>query len=351
VSPWTDFLASRGAVFDAGAVNRFSAPSQELASAQLGAVVCDLSPLGVLKVTGADAEAFLQGQLTNDVAALAVDCTHYSAWCSAKGRMLANFLLRRSGDNAFELYLPHSLIGSIAKRLAMFVLRAKVSIDDASAESVRIGIAGPDATDALRSIASTAPAPHSGMRVARGTLIGLPSGRFILLADPGGAIELWEKLQRGALPAGYPAWQWATVRAGIPLVTPATSDRFVPQVLNWDALGGISFQKGCYAGQEIVARTQYLGRLKERMFLTHVDAPLPPAGARLFSPVFGEQACGTVVNAAAAPGGGADFLAAMQLSARERGDVHLGAPDGAAVEILPLPYALPAAVAPRGRIA
>jgi tRNA-modifying protein YgfZ len=351
VNPWTDFLARHGAVFDAEAVSTFGAPAQELASAQHGAVLCDLSPLGVLKIAGAEAEAFLQGQLTNDVAALPVDCTHYSAWCSAKGRMLANFLLRRSGDNAFELYLPHSLIGSIAKRLAMFVLRAKVSIDDASGESARIGFAGPGATDALRLIAPTAPPPHSGMRIAGGTLIGLPSGRFLLLAEAGGAIELWQKLQRDARPAGYPVWQWATIRAGIPVVTPATSDHFVPQVLNWDALGGINFQKGCYAGQEIVARTQYLGRLKERMFLAHVDAPLPPAGARLFSAVFGEQACGTVVNAAAAPGGGADFLAALQLSARERGDVHLGAPDGARVEILPLPYAIPAAVAPRGRIA
>ncbi len=122
-------------------------------------------------------------------------------------------------------------------------------------------------------------------------------------------------------------------------------------MLNWDALGGISFQKGCYAGQEIVARTQYLGRLKERTFLAHVDALPPPAGARLFGAAFGEQPCGTVVNAATAPTGGAALLVALQIAARERGDVHLGRPDGPPVRMLPLPYAIPAAIAPRGRMA
>ncbi len=351
MSSWTDFLASRGAIFDAEAVSRFDNPAQELISAESEAVVCDLSPLAVLRVAGADAERFLQGQLTNDVAALAADHTHYSAWCSAKGRMLANFLVLRTGEDAFDLYLPHSMIGSIAKRLTMFVLRANVSITDASAASVRIGAAGPGAADALRSIASTVPAPHSGVRVAGGMLTALPASRFIVRVDPGGAGELWEKLQRTARAAGFPVWQWSTIRAGVPVVTPATSDQFIPQVLNWDALGGISFQKGCYAGQEIVARTHYLGRLKERMFLTHVDAPPPPAGARLFSAGFGEQACGTVVNAATAPTGGADLLVALQIAARERDDVHLGSPDGPAVQILPLPYAIPAAVAPRGRMA
>lgn len=351
MSSWTDFLATRGAVFDAEAVVRFGDPAEELAAARDDAIACDLSPLAVLRVAGVDAEAFLQGQLTNDVAALSPDRTQYSAWCSAKGRMLANFLVLRTREDVFDLFLPHSLIGSIAKRLGMFVLRAKVSVRDASAESVRIGVAGPGAAEALRMLAAPAPPTHSGIQVAGGMLIALPSGRFIVRADPGEAVALWEKLGRAARPAGFPAWQWSTIRAGVPVVTSATSDRFVPQMLNWDALDGISFQKGCYAGQEIVARTQYLGRLKERTFLAHADAPPPPAGVRLFGAAFGEQACGTIVNAVTAPEGGADFLAALQISAAESGDVRLGAPDGASVEILPLPYALPAAVAPRGRMA
>src|SRR5204862_3107177 len=135
--------------------------------------------------------------------ALAVDQTQYSAWCSAKRRMLANFLVLRNDEKAFDLYLPHSLIGSIAKRLAMFLLRARVSIADASAESVRIGIAGPAAADSLRSIASTIPSPHSGVRVAGGILVALPGGRFVVLLDPGAAAQLWEELQHVAHPAGF----------------------------------------------------------------------------------------------------------------------------------------------------
>ena len=349
---WTDFLASRGAAFDAEAVATFGKAAEERLAAEREAVICDLSPLAVLRVTGVDAEGFLQGQLTNDVAALAAGHSQYSAWCSAKGRVLANFVLRRSAASTFELLLPHSLIGSIAKRLSMFVLRARVVINDASSDTVRIGIGGPEAARAVAFLAGVRPSPHRGVAVEGGTLVALPGSRFVLALDPHQAPRLWEKLQQLARPAGFPVWQWLTIRAGVPVVTPATSDQFVPQMLNWDALEGINFQKGCYAGQEIVARTQYLGRLKERMFAFHVGASAAPAGARLFSAGFGDQPCGTVVNASPAPHGGCDMLATMQIAAQERGDACLGAPDGPALQGMALPYAVPSpAAAPRGRMA
>ena len=349
---WTEFLASLSVVFDAEAVASFGAPAEERLAAEREAVLCDLSPLAVLRVAGADAEAFLQGQLTNDVAALAVGHSQYSAWCSAKGRVLSNFVVRRSAASTFELLLPHSLIGSIAKRLAMFVLRARVIIDDATPETVRIGLGGPEAARAVAALTDVQPAPHRDVAVDGGTLVALPGRRFVLALDPHHAVPLWEKLQQIARPAGFPVWQWLTIRAGVPVVTPATSDQFVPQMLNWDALEGINFQKGCYAGQEIVARTQYLGRLKERTFLFHVDASPAPAGARLFSASFGDQQCGTVVNASPAPRGGSDMLATAQIAARERGDVRLGGADGPALEGMALPYTLPSpTAAQRGRMA
>jgi hypothetical protein len=141
------------------------------------------------------------------------------------------------------------------------------------------------------------------------------------------------------------------VRAGVPVITPPTQDRFIPQMLNLDALDGINFRKGCYTGQEIVARTQYLGRLKERLVLAHADAPPPSAGERIFATAFGDQPCGTVVNAARAPGGGADLLAVVQNAALEGDALRLGATDGVNVSLLPLPYALPASSAVRDRIA
>jgi folate-binding protein YgfZ len=134
------------------------------------------------------------------------------------------------------------------------------------------------------------------------------------------------------------------------MITTATSDQFVPQTANFDALGGVNFQKGCYTGQEIVARTQYLGRLKERLTLAHVDGASPAPADRLYSAVFGDQACGSVVNVCPAPGGGHDLLAVLQNAARDSGDVRLAAPDGRKLALLPLPYQLPDAAPPRARI-
>jgi len=134
-------------------------------------------------------------------------------------------------------------------------------------------------------------------------------------------------------------------------VTAATTDQFVAQTANWDLIGGVNFQKGCYPGQEIVARTQYLGRLKERLYVFHVDGPPPAAGTRLYAELFGDQPCGTVVNAAPSPAGGSDLLAVVQIAAVDNGSVRVGERDGPALELQPLPYAIPAPVAPRGRIA
>jgi folate-binding protein YgfZ len=134
------------------------------------------------------------------------------------------------------------------------------------------------------------------------------------------------------------------------VVTAATQDAFVAQTANWDLLGGVDFQKGCYTGQEIIARMQYLGRLKERTFLFHAEATGIAAGTRIFSAAFGDQPCGTVVNAAPAPDGGSDLVAVVQLAAVERGDARLGDPAGPRLLPLPLPYEIPVPVAPRGRI-
>lgn len=356
---WTEFLARRGASFDDHAVTRFANPEHELAAARDAAVVCDLTPLAALQVAGADAATFLQGQFTNDVAALRPGAAQYSAWCSAKGRMLANFLLLRIDADTFEMMLPASMIDAVRKRLAMFVLRSKVTIRDSSGDSVRIGVGGPAAGAALRAASIDVPARFECRTLAGGLIAGVPGERYIALLQPALAEAFWDSVSSAARPAGFPVWQWLTIRAGVPVITAATSDRLVPQMANWDALEGVSFRKGCYTGQEIVARTQYLGRLKERTALAHVDGPPPSSGDKLYSPAFGDQACGLVINAAASPDGGSDFVAALQNAAMQSADVRLGAPDGRAVTFLPLPYPLPDAPAksaprtqePQGRTA
>jgi folate-binding protein YgfZ len=348
---WFDYLAAHGASFDRGGVASFGAPAAELAAARDTSVVCDLSALAVLRIAGPDAAAFLQGQFTNDVAALVPGGAQYGAWCSPKGRMLANFLLRRSGESIFELLLPESLSEAIAKRLRMFVLRSRVTVADASSQSVRLGVGGPGAGDAVGRTLSAAPAVGAVSSFGDQHVAALPGPRYVITVAPDAAASCWASLASVCRPAGFAAWQWLTIRAGVPVITAPTSDLFVPQAANWDALGGISFQKGCYAGQEIVARTQYLGRLKERLALAHLDVGSPAPGERLYSVAFGEQACGTIVNAAPAPDGGSDLLAVLQLAAAESGDVHLGVAGGAALRLSALPYDAPAPAAARGRIA
>ncbi|MGH8713244.1 MAG: YgfZ/GcvT domain-containing protein [Casimicrobiaceae bacterium] len=348
---WSDFLAAHGARFDRGAVSSFGAPVEELAAARDATVVCDLSPWAALQVAGPDATVFLQGQLTDDVAALAPDAAAYGAWCSPKGRMLVNFVIRRSGDAAYELLLPASLREAIAKRLRMFVLRSRVTVSDDGGATVYLGIGGPGASAAIGAALAAVPAVHRVVSHGDATVIALPGPRYVVASGAGGAGACWERLAAAARPAGFAAWRWLTIRAGIPVITPSTADLFVPQAANWDVLGGVSFQKGCYAGQEIVARMQYLGRLKERLALAHLDAGPPQPGERLYSAAFGDQACGTIVDAADAPGGGSDALSVLQIAASESGDVHLGAPDGPPLQLLTLPYRVPEPTAPRGRMA
>ncbi len=232
----------------------------------------------------------------------------------------------------------------------MFVLRSKVGIEDVSAATVRLGVGGPSAATVVRDVFGALPAPHRQVVTPDASAMAMPGGRFVAQTSPEAAPSLWARLTASARPAGIPAWQWLTIRAGVPVITAATSDLFVPQTANLDALDGVSFQKGCYTGQEIVARTQYLGRLKERLILAHVDGSPPAPGARLYSPAFDAQACGTIVNAAPAPGGGADLLAVLQLAARDSGEVYADAPDGRRLALVPLPYALPEASPRRGRI-
>jgi hypothetical protein len=329
------------------------APSP-LVAARDAAVVCDLSPLAVLAIDGPDATAFLQGQLSSDVSGLGADACQYSSYNSPAGRMLANFVLWPEGTDAdagFRALVAADIAAAIAKRLAMFVLRSKVRVTDISANFARHGVGGPDAAAAVRAAIGAAPAPFAVLRDGETTVLSLPGPRFVLLAPFGKEEGIVAALAGGEAPAPFAVWQWLTITAGVPVITAVTQDKFVAQALNWDVLGGVNFRKGCYPGQEIVARTQYLGRLKERLYAFRAPAGAVAPGDRLYSAVFDEQACGTVVNAAPAPDGDTDLLAVVQLAAIASGDVRLGTPSGPSLRPLSLPYAVPAAIAPPARAA
>jgi folate-binding protein YgfZ len=277
-------------------------------------LIADLSNNALLGVSGDDAAAFLHGQFTNDVEALGVGEAQWNGWCSPKGRLLTTFLLlRRPGE--FLLLLPAELAPAIAKRLSMFVLRSKVKIADVSAQYARRGIIGSRAE----------PQPMRIVEKDGAIVVGLDPGRFIELMPP-------EKAPAANTTAD--AWELASIRAGVPVITAATQEAFVPQMANFELVGGVSFKKGCYPGQEIVARMQYRGGLKRRMALAHVEGTERPApGQSVYSGAFGDQSAGTIVNAAPAPEGGFDALVVAQIESLQRGDLRWKSPDGPRLEV------------------
>jgi folate-binding protein YgfZ len=340
IESWKTFLQSQGAVIEGNTVLHCGDPTAERTAATDGTIVADLSQLGVIAFRGEDTATFLQGQLTNDVRTLHADSAQWNGYCSPKGRLLGNFLMWRQGED-YCLQLSGDILPSVQKRLSMFIMRAKVQGRDASDETIRLVVAGRQALAAVTTAMGAVPeaAMHSASTEA-GQVIRVGDDKFVLSLAPERAVAVWQSLRESATPVGAPVWDWLRLNAGIPMIVAATQEQFVPQMVNLEVIGGVSFQKGCYPGQEIVARSQYLGKLKRRMFLAHVDAEVAP-GDSLYSADMAGQATGTVVNAAPAPNGGFDMLAVVQVESANTQILHLKAADGAALTLKPLPYSLP----------
>lgn len=336
-SDWQNFLVSRGAaLLDDGVLDFGDAPA-ELSTAKESAVLCDLSHLGIIRVAGEDSLRFLQGQLSNDIHLLTSARAQLSSYNTPKGRMLANFLIWQQQDIFLQVHA--SLLETTLKRLSMYVLRAKVKLTKASDDYVAIGVGGPAAARVLEVAGLPVPDEVFSVNQEGPLIIRLPGNNFTLICSAESAPGLWEKLAPHARAAGRDVWEWLQIRAGLPMLTTATQDLFVPQMLNYDLIGGVNFKKGCYPGQEIVARTQYLGKLKRRMYLCHLEDPHVPAPAdALYSADLPGQATGTVVNSAQAPDGGSDFLAVIQMESAASQTLHWQSLEGPAIQRLDLPY-------------
>jgi folate-binding protein YgfZ len=338
---WLEYLASAGAQVVDGGVAGFGDLSAERAAAATGSVLAPLTGFSVLAVAGEDAERFLHGQLSCDVEGLAADRSTYGSYNTAKGRMLASFLLWRAEDG-FRMLLSRSIAPGVQKRLQMFVLRARVGIASRDAEDVLLGASGPDAAAAVARACGPAPANrHDVSAWPGGKVLRVPGGRFVITVDASRAVDTWRALSASLRAVGAPCWDWLDIANGIPFVTAATQDQLVPQMANLELIGAVNFKKGCYPGQEVVARTQYLGKLKRRMYLAHLGIETPPAsGLSLYSEDTGDQANGLILAAAPGPHGGVDCLAVVQSASMAGSRVHLGALDGPPLEFRPLPYAL-----------
>lgn len=335
---WNSLLAGHGLAADGSS---FGALADELAAARDGAIVAPLVDLGVIRASGPDSAEFLHNLMSNDIKGITTTGARFAGFCTAKGRLLALLLIWREGDD-FLLMLPRDILPMILKKLSMYVLRSKVKLSDATAERVLIGFSRPAVSPAPTVEQSLLDLPRFGVcATSGGQAIRLDDTRWLLALDATAAAARWQALAADARPVGLAAWQWLEIAAGQPRVVAATQEAFVPQMLNMElpAVAGVSFSKGCYPGQEIVARTQYLGKVKRRTYRARLASPVAP-GVHVYAPATGDQHCGAVVSVAPAPAGGYECLVCVQSSAVEAGAVHLGALDGPQLEILTLPYAL-----------
>lgn len=332
---WISFLATQGLAVDG---DSFGDSAGELVSARDGAVVAPLADLGLIRASGVDAAEFLHNLLTNDIKGMTAANARFAGFCTPKGRLLALFLIWREGDD-FLLALPRDILPAMLKKLSMYVLRSKVKLSDATAERVLIGFSSATALPAPELAADL---PRFGVTsVEGGHAVRLDATRWLLALDANAASAGWQRLASAARPVGLAAWQWLEIAAGQPRVVAATQEAFVPQMLNMElpAVAGVSFSKGCYPGQEIVARTQYLGKVKRRTFRARIATLVAP-GTHVFAPETGDQHCGAIVSVAPSPSGGFECLVCVQSNAVEAGEVHVGMPAGERLDFLPLPYAL-----------
>jgi tRNA-modifying protein YgfZ len=293
-----------------------------------------LSHWGLIRARGADAVKFLQGQLTNDVATLDSSQARLAGFCSAKGRLQASFVMWKPAHDEVLLACAASVLAATLERLSMFVLRSQCKLSDAGTEFTMTGVVGDSAHALIGDM------PVWAVRTAlTGTLLRLPDAAglarcIVIAAAPDAA-----PVQAPALPLDL--WRWLEVQSGIPTIEAATAEQFVPQMLNYELVGGVDFQKGCYPGQEVVARSQYRGTIKRRMHLFDCDAHAR-AGQEVFHSADANQPAGMVVNAAPRPDGtGSSALVEVKLGALADGTLHLGAVDGAVLGLRALPYPLP----------
>jgi len=343
INEWKAFLQTAGAEFNGSGVTSFGNSRRELSVAITGNVFADLSHYGLIAVHGKDAETFLQGQLTNDVRIVDAGHSQLTGLCNPKGRLLASFRLFRHGDS-YYLCLPGDMVEGVLNRLRMFVLRSEVTLEESSDTFVHLGISGIDAAATLADFAGELPAAVGEVCAGDNQIViqvpGIhPSYELFTTVEP--ASSLWDQLNVHSAPVGEEAWRLLDIQAGIPVIYPQTREAFVPQMINLQLVDGVSFKKGCYTGQEIVARMEYLGKLKRRMYRARVSADTPPRpGDEVFSGDDSRQNCGQLVSAAGHPDGDYAVLAVLQIASAEgEAGLHLGTADGPPLSLEALPYA------------
>ncbi len=335
IESWKQYLQQMGAQFDNNTVIHFGQPHEEQQQALQGDIITDLSYFGLIKISGKEAEKFLQGQFINDVRQVTAERSQLSAWCSPKGRILINFRLFKR-DDAYYMLLPQENVAATLKRLKMYVLRAAVKLEEFGDHLPRIGVA--NNTEMLTDCLGFAPPTEVDASLTKNqiTVLRIPGiqPRFIVFTET--PEDFWQCSRARQVGAGV--WELLDILAGLPQIVPATSEKFVPQMVNYQAIGGVSFKKGCYTGQEVVARMQYLGSLKRRMYLAKIDTTTLPQPGDALRVSTNEENIGVIVNAQPHPDGGVIVLAVISISHVESGEIHWE--QGECLHFMDLPYSL-----------
>lgn len=341
---WQAFIEEQGGRFNAANEAEFADAAKS--SVEQSAFMADLSYLGLIEVSGEDRITFLQGQLTNDLQQIGAEHSHFSGYCTPKGRMLALFRVIPQEDKLLLLF-PQELLVPIAKRLQMYVLMSKVTIEDKSTDLTRIGIGGESILEALKEKYQLPDSTNQVTHDNNITWVKLADStpRYIALGDSESISQLWKTAHNEvqAQVIDSKNWKLKDIQAGLPQVYGSTAEAFIPQMQNLQALDGVNFKKGCYTGQEVIARMQYLGKLKRQMYLLKTDSnTLPQPGDALFSPSSSSgQGAGKVVDAQLDPlTQKINLLAVLEISSAESQTLFLDEANQTSCEILPLPYSI-----------
>ena len=340
---WEKFLLSINANIVNNCVKNFGLSIDEEQTAYSNLVLADLSHYALIEASGDDVTEFLQGQLTNDIKLVTDHMGQLSAYCNPKGRILASFRIFKRQEHYF-LQLRSDIMEATLKRLRMFVMRSKVELVNRSDELSRMGIAGVNATKILSSLFNTLPQnADESCTENEITLIKLPGilPRYEAHGTFEKIKELWEKLQNDAVAIGENSWNLLTIRAGVPEIVSETVEAFVPQMVNLQAINSLSFTKGCYPGQEVVARMHYLGKLKRRLFIGNAKTnTLPISGESIMTSDENEQKAGQIVTASWSNDENIEFLAVLQIEKAAENELHIKSNTGPTIQLTDLPYDL-----------
>lgn len=339
---WLEFLSAQGAIVENGQVISLGSPDQPCYGTE-STCVCELTPLGLIHVTGEEAESFLHGQFTNDLKQVTTHFSQLSSYCNPKGRILSIFRIFKR-DKDYFLILPKEVLEVTLRKLTMFKLRTKADLLDASGQFALFGVAGLETETVLENLDIAVPQKANDCLQEDGaTMIRLPgeNTRVLFVTTVERAASLWKQLSEKLPAMTSRLWDLHDIFSGIPQVTARTSEAFTPQMTNLELIDGVSFTKGCYPGQEVVARTHYLGKPNRRMYraaITTDHAPGP--GTNIFSPEEGSQAVGKVVMSQMESTNSAGALLVLRTEKQDDPNLHIESTTGPSVSIQTLPYSL-----------